>query len=166
MASGGILWRMKISEIKNNLFGLSDSKGLISENTFYEGEKAAAWAQAFFGDKANEKYLETDKNPRISYTSQNAGEFRDALHRFHHPDIDGVPVTYETWQQQNPGVTGTKYWPTDREYNEIPFFKLSNQYFFNKEKVNSWIDAKVELNMRERSYDENVFLHKKRRGYF
>ena len=32
--------------------------------------------------------------------------------------------------------------------NEIPFFKLSNQYFFNKEKINSWIDAKVESNMQ------------------
>lgn len=32
--------------------------------------------------------------------------------------------------------------------NEIPFFKLSNQYFFNKEKINSWIDAKAESNMQ------------------
>ena len=116
---------MKITEVRNNLFDLSDLKGLISENTFDEGEKAATWAQAFFGDKANEKYLETDKNPRISYTSQNAGEFRDALHRFHHPDIDGVPVTYETWQQRNPGVSGTKYWPSNKEYMEVPFFQDS-----------------------------------------
>ena len=118
-------WDMKITEVRNKLFGLSDLKGLIRENAFYEGEKAPTWAQAFFGDKANEKYLETDKNPRISYTGQNAGEFRDALHRFHHPDIDGVPVTYETWQQRNPGVSGTKYWPSNKEYMEVPFFQDS-----------------------------------------
>lgn len=146
---------MKISEIRNNLFGLSDLKGLINENTFDEGEKPATWAQDFFGNKANEKFLETDKNPRISYTSQDAGEFRDALHRFHHPDINGVPVTYETWQQQNPGVSGTKYWPTDREYNEIPFFKDNDVRRNFRKKIKQAYDT---LGGTRKKENQNIML--------
>lgn len=32
------------------------------------------------------------------------------------------------------------------EKKEIPFFQLSNKYFFNKEIINSWINGKIEKN--------------------
>lgn len=37
---------------------------------------------------------------------------------------------------------------------EIPYFLLSNQYFFNKENINNWINNQIDYNFKERKYDE------------
>lgn len=34
--------------------------------------------------------------------------------------------------------------------NEIPFFRISNQIFFNKEIINEWIKKQVELNLERK----------------
>lgn len=32
---------------------------------------------------------------------------------------------------------------------EIPYFRLSNQYFFNRENINNWINSQIETNIRK-----------------
>ena len=34
--------------------------------------------------------------------------------------------------------------------NQIPFFRVSNQIFFNKEIINEWIKKQVELNLERK----------------
>ena len=34
--------------------------------------------------------------------------------------------------------------------NQIPFFRISNQIFFNKEIINEWIKKQVELNLERK----------------
>lgn len=59
MAFHGVLWHMKISEIRNSLFGLSDLKGLLSENTFDEhrGANSLSW-EGFFSEDPERLNLE------------------------------------------------------------------------------------------------------------
>ena len=51
MAFQDILWDMKISEIRDNLFSLTDLKGLLNENTFDEhrGANSLSW-EGFFSE--------------------------------------------------------------------------------------------------------------------
>lgn len=60
MASGALLSDMKISEIRNNLFGLSDLKGLINENTFGEHRGGYDW-QGYFAanpERLNQSFIQ------------------------------------------------------------------------------------------------------------
>ena len=33
---------------------------------------------------------------------------------------------------------------------EIPYFQLSNQYFFNKENINNWINNQINSNIKRK----------------
>lgn len=33
---------------------------------------------------------------------------------------------------------------------EIPYFRLSNQYFFNRENINNWINTQIETNIQRK----------------
>lgn len=34
--------------------------------------------------------------------------------------------------------------------SEIPYFRLSNQYFFNRENINNWINSQIETNIQRK----------------
>ena len=60
MASSALLSDMKISEIRNNLFGLSDLKGLISENSVGEHRGGYDW-QGYFAanpERLNQSFIQ------------------------------------------------------------------------------------------------------------
>ena len=58
---------MKITEVRNNLFGLTDLKSLLSENTFYEAGRAGGDSQSFDWDH----FFMDEPEKRLSLTYPN-----------------------------------------------------------------------------------------------
>lgn len=82
---------MKITEVRNNLFGLSDLKGLIKENMFDEARPAA-------GSLSLGKFF--SEHPEfigVSYTDTGeiGVEFRNALHDYFNGLTNGFPTNDE-----------------------------------------------------------------------
>ena len=58
---------MKITEVRNNLFGLTDLKSLLNENTFYEAGRAGGDSQSFDWDH----FFMDEPEKRLSLTYPN-----------------------------------------------------------------------------------------------
>ena len=71
MGSMPFFVKMKLNEIKNNLFGLSDLKGLISENSFDESTRWSEFASKY-----------PDLIPGNGVTYHNSPELRQALYDY------------------------------------------------------------------------------------